>query len=404
MKLVLEVIAGPHQGKRFEFDGHENFLVGRAPDTHLQLSDDPHFSRHHFLLELNPPRCLLKDLNSRNGTFVNSRRVDSYYLEDGDIISGGRTRVRFRLIRTPDDSDIVERPKSDGSKADVLSSEQNLDTFQPLPDYALVRKIGEGKMGTVYHARHRESGKDYAVKIITPESSASPNAVNRFLREVSVLSQLNHPRIVHLHETGSASGMLFFVMDFVETVNIRDVLAGHSEPFKRRTYAAIIAQVLEGLQHAHSQGFVHRDIKPGNILLSRSGDMLHVKLADFGLAKNYSNAGLSGMTLEGELLGTCAFMPPEQILYARDIKPAADIYSCGATLYYHIANNYPHLYQPDKHPLATVLEDDPVPIVTRVMDLPQGLAEIIHTALARRPEDRFPSAEAMRQALLPFTK
>jgi len=415
MQAKLEVVAGPHAGRLFEFDRHETFLVGRSPDSHLQLAEDPHFSRSHFLLEFNPPRCLLRDLSSRNGTLVNGKRVETCFLKDGDLISGGRTKIRFTLVNQVEADPLFSSPVAKTTAAAKTKTEvpslTSIDTFddhvldfQPLPDYHILRRIGEGKMGTVYQARQSETGLEFAVKMIAPESSASQKGVDMFLREVAVLSQLHHPRIVRLHETGTAAGMLYFVMDYVRTTDVRELLKGRSEAFQVRTYCAILVQVLEGLAHAHSLSFVHRDLKPGNILLSASRDSLHVKLADFGLAKNYTNSGLSGMTMEGELKGTCAFMPPEQVLHSRDAQPTVDIYSAGATLYFYLAHAYPHAFQANKHPLATVLEEDPVPLASRSPRLPAGLAEIVHKALARQPADRYQTAEEMRAALLPYAR
>lgn len=403
MKLILVVHAGPLAGARFEFDRHETFLVGRAPDTHLTLSEDAHFSRHHFVLEVNPPQCLLRDLNSRNGTFVNGRRVTQALLKHGDEISGGKTRMRVELEATPRElKDVAATPPAPAPQPASMRDDSHVLDFQPVPDYEVLSLLGQGKMGTVYLARHRETDERFALKVITPESSVRPKVISLFLREVSVLSQLHHPRIVRLHDTGASGGMLYFVMEYIETVDVHEVLAGRSEAFKTKTFCAIISQVLEGLAHAHARSFVHRDIKPGNILLSRVGKSLHVKVADFGLAKNYMNAGLSGMTVEGELLGTCAFMAPEQILNARDSKPTVDIYSAGASLYQFLANQYPHEYTRDQHPLATVLEEDAVPLTTRAPHIPAELAAIVHRSLARRPEDRFQTAEEMRDALAPF--
>ena len=411
MKVKLDVIAGPHAGRRFEFDRHETFLVGRSPDAHLQLAEDPHFSRHHFLLEFNPPRCLLRNLNSRNGTLVNGQRVESCFLKDGDLISGGRTKIRFTQADQVDADPLFSGPAraarsrpADQAVTSTDTLDEHVLDFQPLPDYHILRHIGEGKMGTVYQARQTSTGLEFAVKMIAPESSASQKGVDMFLREVAVLSQLNHPRIVRLHETGTAAGLLYFVMDYVRTTNVRELLKGRSEAFRVRTYCAILVQVLEGLAHAHSLSFVHRDLKPGNILLSASRDSLHVKLADFGLAKNYTNSGLSGMTMEGELKGTCAFMPPEQVLHSRDAQPTVDIYSAGATLYYFLAHDYPHAFQSGKHPLATVLEEEPVPLANRCPRLPAGLAEIVHKALARQPADRYQTADEMRIALQPYAQ
>src|SRR5262249_44280745 len=159
--------------------------------------------------------------------------------------------------------------------------------------------------------------------------------------------------------------------------------------------------VLEGLAYVHARGFVHRDIKPANILVSGQGQKLRAKLADFGLAKNFENAGLSAMTREGQLVGTLAFMPPEQVISARRAQPAGALYAVGATLYYLVSRHYPYDFGRGKDEVAVVLEDAPVPLGERCPGVPVGLAGVVQRCLARDPGERFATAEELRQALLP---
>jgi serine/threonine-protein kinase len=391
-RLVLEVIAGPHQGARFEFDRHDTFLVGRAPTAHLQLLDDAYFSRHHLLLEFNPPRCYLRDLGSSNGTCVNGRKVADCFLRDGDIISGGKTRIRFSLVGAAP----APPPEAPAAGKDPA--------VPSVPGYEVLRSLGRGGMGAVYLARRPADGELCAVKLILPEAAADERALQRFLREVRVLSKLEHPRIVRFREMGLAEGQFFFAMDYVETIDVPERLARFPEAGRARVVCALACQVLEGLNYAHAQGFIHRDIKPANILVSEREHRWYARLADFGLAKNFENAGLSGMTHDGHLVGTLPFMAPEQIISARDARPAVDIYAVGATLYHLLAGRFPHDFGKRKDRLAVILEDTPVPLAQVCPAAPAGLAEVVHRALAKDPNGRFPDAEAMRQALLPHSK
>jgi serine/threonine protein kinase len=391
-KLVLEVIAGPHQGVRFEFDRHDTFLVGRAPTAHLQLLDDAYFSRHHLLLEFNPPHCYLRDLGSSNGTYVNGQKVAEGFLRDGDVISGGKTRIRFSL------ADAAPEPAQEPPAA------ANVPAVPPIPGYEVLRPLGRGGMGAVYLARRLADGDRCAVKLILPEAAADERALQRFLREVRVLSRLEHPRIVRFREMGLAEGQFFFAMDYVETVDVQERLAHFPEAGRVRVLCALACQVLEGLGYAHAQGFIHRDIKPANILVGEREYKWYALLADFGLAKNFESAGLSGMTHDGHLLGTLPFMAPEQILSARDARPAVDLYSVGATLYHLLAGRFPHDFGKRKDRLAVILEDAPVPLAQVCPAVSAGLAEVVSRALAKDPHDRFPDAEAMRLALLPHSR
>jgi serine/threonine-protein kinase len=166
----------------------------------------------------------------------------------------------------------------------------------------------------------------------------------------------------------------------------------------------LICQALEGLSYAHLRGFVHRDIKPSNILISEADGKLQAHLADFGLAKNYQNAGFSGITHKGQVVGTTAFLPPEQIFGGAAARPSGDIYAVGATLYFFLANRLPYDFHPGKDQLAVILEDDPVPLTQACPAVPGPLAEVVHQVLAKDPDNRFASADALRQALLPFAQ
>jgi serine/threonine-protein kinase len=393
--ITLEVTAGPHQGAHFEFRQHESFLVGRAPDVHLQLLEDAHFSRHHFLLEVNPPRCYLRDLGSSNGTYVNGQKASACYLKDGDVISGGRTRLRIGIPAF----DAPSLPPSGLARAVP-------GTVPPgglrVPGYDLERLLGQGGMGVVFLARRQATGQPCALKVILPECAVDEGAMKRFLREVGVLSRLVHPRIVAFHEMGIHLGQLFFAMDYVETIDLPAVLAELIPAGRVALACSLTCEVLEGLEYAHGQGFVHRDIKPANVLVSQDSTGIGARLADFGLAKNYENAGFSGMTHEGALIGTLPFMAPEQVIDARRARPAVDLYAVGATLYQLLAGTHAHAFERRKDPLAVILQDDPVPLRRRCGWVPEGLEALVARALARDPNDRFPTAAAMRQALLPF--
>ena len=138
--------------------------------------------------------------------------------------------------------------------------------------------------------------------------------------------------------------------------------------------------------------------------MALEGKRLRTRLADFGLAKNFENAGLSGMTREGQGLGTVAFMAPEQVSHSRDARPASDIYSVAATLYYLLTQHFAYIFQPGKDALLTLLESPPVPIAHVKPDIPPELAAIIHRGLAKNPAERYPTADAMWNALLPFAR
>ncbi|MAT16810.1 MAG: serine/threonine protein kinase [Planctomyces sp.] len=415
-QVSMLVISGPHEGRRFEFDRHDTFVAGRSSEAHLSLPEDPRFSRFHFRLEVRPPECYLVDLDSRNGTRVNGERVSECFLKTGDVIQVGRTKFRVEISQVASQTVVPEagHAESDGMDERLLAetrltpesglSWDHLEEFQPVPGYQLLEELGRGAMGAVYRGVRKSTSEQVAIKLIVPQRAGNQRDTQLFLREASVLSSLDHPRIVKFHELGMAAGQFYLVMENVPTVDFAKVLCSQSAESKLRISCGIICQVLEALEYAHSLSYVHRDIKPANILVTKPDRKLKCKLADFGLAKNFTNAGFSEITRDGEARGTLAFMPPEQLIDCRFSKPAADIYSVGATLYYFLAGKYPFDFTEDRSAIAQILQDEIVPIQHHCPNIPAEVATIIHRSLSREPGDRFSSAGEMREMLLPFSK
>jgi serine/threonine-protein kinase len=438
--VVLAVVQGPHQGRAFTLSGHETFLVGRSARAHLRLPDkDKYFSRVHFLLEVNPPNCRLLDTGSRNGTYVNDCKVTAADLRDGDRIKAGHTVLRVSIrdateLQTlttrppgaappapplpslpPNAVHVSAAPGTEGgvcrtcpaaaAPADVLCADcrGRVNAWpQLIPGYKLVRELGRGGMGIVYLGLRTSDATAVAVKTLHPTTNASKTDVARFMREAAVVRELDHPHIVSFREIGDAGGLLFFVMDYVGGKDAGCIVAEQG-PLPIARAVGLVCQLMQALDYAHAKGFVHRDVKPPNLLVTQEAGRDHVKLADFGLARVYQASRLSGLTMSGEVAGTPAYMPPEQVTHYRDVRPATDLYSAGATLYYLLTARYVYDMPPEPAlRLLMILEQDPIPIHRRRPDIPEGLAAVIHRSLARESAERFPSAQAMRKALLPF--
>ena len=403
MGVTLRVTAGPHVGKEFAFDTHDTFLVGRTQDCHLRLTyDDPYFSRRHFLIEVNPPRCRVIDINSRNGVRVNGQKVEQAELADGDEVRAGHTVFKLQIPQPDPDSQLTfQLPPADPdpSRPPVILRPP---VESPFPGYALGEELGRGAMGVVHRGTRLADGLPVAIKTIAISSGVGQKQVERFLREARVLSQLDHPNIAGYIDSGGRDPAIYLVMELIEGPDAGKVLK------ERGTVAMTIAvrlvcQMLAALAHAHERGIVHRDVKPSNVLLGGGKGKRVVKLADFGLARAFDDCKLSGLTFQGEVGGTPAYMAPEQVTHYRDVKPAADQYSTAATLYHLLTGCYPlDLPKDVGKQLAVIIGGDIVPIRNRKADLPAALAEALHRALAREPKDRFPDVSAFRQAILPF--
>ncbi|MFM8270978.1 MAG: serine/threonine-protein kinase, partial [Gemmata sp.] len=271
-----------------------------------------------------------------------------------------------------------------------------------IPGYQLVRVLGRGGMGVVYEAVQAATGERVAVKTILPAARLGGTAVAKFVREADIVRRLDHPGIVRFLDSGDAGGTAWFAMEFVSGGDAQTLSAHGPLPVGRAV--GWVVQALEAIQYAHDRGFVHRDVKPSNLLVSSGpGRAEVVKVADFGLARAYEASPLSGLTLTGAAGGTPSFMPPEQVLDMRSVKPPADQYSCAATLYRLLAGHNILPQCPNVEELFTrILQSDPLPITTHRPDLRSPLTDAIHRALSRDPEARYPNCRAFATALKPF--
>jgi pSer/pThr/pTyr-binding forkhead associated (FHA) protein len=437
--VKLIVVEGPHQGRTFTFHEHDNFIVGRSSRTHFQLPElDRSLGRFHFMIEVNPPACRILDLDSRNGTYVNKTRVTTADLKDGDVIRAGRNVFRLDVEMVPNPEPALEEtvsphpgPPSPAGAAPVepaglcpicsapiegeggllcagcedLSRQQTEDPR--IRGYRVIRELASGGMGKVYLAVCEGDATPVALKVIRCSTEITPEQLARFVREASVLKELRHPSIVAYRDMGGAHGVPYLVMEYapgkdasVWLQEFRD--AGGLPPVA--VVARLICQLLEALAHAHANRFVHRDVKPANLLLVGGDEEKQVKLADFGLARVYQASRLSGLTLTDTVGGSGEFMSPEHITGFREASPAADQYSAGVTLYRLLTAE--SLFEPRPSTRAQlyncILTRAPVPLDSRRPDLPDGLGAVVHRAISKEPEDRFPDVEAFRKALKPY--
>ena len=284
------------------------------------------------------------------------------------------------------------------------------DQSQRIGSYRIIRPIASGTMGQVFQAANEATGETVALKLIRQADGErfSDKDLNFFLREAAMLSRLNHPRIVSIRDFGCVDGQLYMAMEYVETFDLRNQLMQLPTPQQIRLVCGIGCYMLAGLAHAHAQNIVHRDIKPANLLVYRTAgkaNKIGIKLADFGISKDVRNAGLSGMTADGDMRGTLAFMSPEQLQNPRHAGPASDLYATAAVLYYFLTGTVPHQEAQDVAvKLCRIVEQEPLSIAGRRSDLPQRLCEVIDRGLAPLGSGRYETAIEFNQALLEFTQ
>lgn len=447
-KVTLKVVAGPFAGKTFRFKKHDTLILGRAPDCHVRLVDDPYVSRHHFFIEASPPEVRIRDLGSMNGTYVNGQKCGGRLfqesveegkrrtfpevdLADGDQIQVGKTVLNVQVkhsstelsavrcchcgialdsVQSPDAENIFAcaecRRSTELDPEDLFKSVVRAGiTLHPTGDgltlegYKVIEKLGEGGMGAVHLVEAKDSGDRLAVKIMHSRVAVSDLNRQTFLRELEILRELDHPNIVRFHASGTHGNAFLLFMEYCDRGSIKSLLKRHKGKLPWPVVAPLLKEVLLGLDYAHRRGVVHRDIKPHNILLVSQGEGYQVKIADFGLAKNFEQAGLGGLTATGDHAGTYPYMAKEQLTDFKRARPAADIWSVGATFYRLMAGRHPRKESKSKDPIDVVLEDEIVPILDRGIVLPEAVARMIDTALASDPKKRYPDASAFLDAL-----
>ncbi len=260
-----------------------------------------------------------------------------------------------------------------------------------LGKYQIHSPLGQGGMAAVYKAFQPGMDRYVALKILPRQYASDPEFIGRFEQEAKVIAKLQHPHILPIHDFGQADGYTYLVMPLVETGTLADLLKGWAlAPGKIRT---IISQIGDALDYAHSQGLIHRDVKPSNILIDQRGNCL---LTDFGIAKMVE--GTKHFTATGGILGTPTYMSPEQGM-GEKLSRTSDIYSLGVVLYEMATGKVPF---DAETPLAVVIKhmNDPLPLPSRLKpDISRTLETVIMKALAKAPADRFPTAADLVRAV-----
>ncbi|MCH9032077.1 MAG: serine/threonine protein kinase, partial [candidate division Zixibacteria bacterium] len=278
-----------------------------------------------------------------------------------EVLSGGNSAASDEMTRVEDTSSALRDAPT-------------------LGEYKLISKIGQGGIAEIFKAIQNRLNREVAVKILSSKLSSDPDIVRRFDRESKTVARLNHPNIVQVIDRGFAQGRYYFVMEYIEGASFKEVMA--SKEVSLLTKLEIVVMVLKGLDYAHKNGVIHRDIKPANILIDIHGN---AKVADFGIAQ-IVNAPEEEMTATGIIMGTMAYMSPEQKLSSGKVNSTTDIYAIGVMIYEILVGEKP-------------LGDFKMPSELNGK-IPRKFDEIIRKCLARESSDRYQTAVSLKDALL----
>ncbi|MFI4859604.1 MAG: serine/threonine protein kinase [Phycisphaerales bacterium JB063] len=307
-------------------------------------------------------RCLAMIKDSSSGSDVNQSSLSELLIQQGVV-----TRAQINRI-----------------KPEVEEQKEN----RQIPGYQILSKLGAGAMATVYKARQLSLDRIVAIKVLPQKHSKDTNFIQRFYDEGKAAAKLNHPNIVGAYDVGQAGNFHYFVMEFVDGRTVYDDISKHGA-YSEEDALKIAIQVTQALTHAHAAGFIHRDVKPKNIMISNSGT---VKLADMGLARAVSDREAAEAE-QGKAYGTPYYISPEQIRGEVEIDFRADIYAMGATLYHMVTGRVPFEGPNPSAVMHRHLKDDLVPPDHINTKLTSGISEIIEVAMAKSARKRFATTE-----------
>jgi serine/threonine protein kinase len=411
-RVILDIVTGPLQGEKFCIDRHDAVLFGRGADCHLRVADDRRISRHQFLLEAIPPHARLRELGSRNGTYVNGVKYGGRQqpkpsaqsppeeelvevdLKHGDQISAGGTTLLLRVEGAPPSPG----PRRPSASSAAPRPEPQEPAERLIDRLAVHEEMGSGALGVVYRAESREDHRQLALKIIQPQTEIGQSNRNSVLSDLQSLKSLHHANIVGLIECGTLRRAFYFITEYCDGGSLEAWMAERGGKLILGQARPLMFQCLDGLEHAHRQGLVHGDLKPQNILLHRDRHKRIARIADFGLARILRNAGWSGMTATGEVSRNLHYLPRERLVGLREGDARSDQWSLAAAFYHMLTGQYPRDLA-GRDPIAVILHSETIPIGERNTKIPKPVAGVIDRALASEADKRFRDTAQMKTHL-----
>ncbi|HOX39362.1 MAG TPA: FHA domain-containing serine/threonine-protein kinase [Candidatus Brocadiia bacterium] len=431
MIATMVIRAGKGVGQEFEIPEGKPSWIGRDPFCVVRLRD-PEISRRHCELHNDRDKVIIKDLGSRNGTLVNSRRLrDTIELKDRDIIQIGGTQLQVKVSEPAQPAEEPETPQQvtrgsvlkpvatvlrrpttaaeEGSRFSehppVIGDVPEIGEDDPLigksvSDFTLLAKIGTGPIATVYKARDIKRDRLVAIKLVRPGVEFSDVARSRFVRGAKTWSAVIHPNVVRILGGGIYHSLYYVVMEYVDGISLEKMIETMDTGYlPYRKVAEIGLQVAQGLEVAFEKNVVHRNIKPSNVIISKSGMAF---LADFGLAKSVEGAGDSDITTVASVLAAPHYLAPEQLSNPQVADHRCDIYGLGATMYCAATGRTPYAGLSGIDLVVAITWNKLDPVHDMVFDAPKEFSDFVARAMALKPEERFQTPQELIEALREF--
>lgn len=398
---------------QFVLSPDQPLTVGRGANNIIQIHD-PKISRSHCEIRATPTGYYVRDLGSKNGTFVNGARVVEARLRNGDRIQAGLAHLAFQCDTPEGEGTQVAPPHLCAAcgktiPLDALGSARHTQSRvycgpcvaacpllgRIIGRYEIVQYLGKGSIGSVFKADQLSMGRLVALKILHGELTTDAEAVGRFLRDARTVGALSHPNIIRIYDMNHSEGYYFISMEYAQGGDLGSLLARQG-PLPIRQVVDYAVAACSALAYAHAAGTLHRALKPTNLLLTRDGIL---KVSDLGLAKSLDLAGLSTVSTAGATLSTVIYMPPEQIADASAADARADIYSLAMTCYQLLTGEFPYQVATVSELVRAFLNQKPRPLRSLREDCPPELDATLLRAIAPDPARRFQSADQFQHAL-----
>jgi serine/threonine protein kinase len=390
MSLQFVAIAGPEKGRVFNVVDGEPLTLGRGTSAGYQLND-PRVSRAHCQIQRSGDDVVVVCQGGSGGTHVNGKQIKQHTLHPGDVLHVGDSQLRLISGAVADASTAYI------AKETTPTAPLTLDKLsgQKLVHFDIGPVIGQGSTSTVFHATDTKDNRPVALKVLAPEFAQDDDEVQRFVRGMKAALPLRHPNLITVYAAGRTGALCWVAMEFVAGENLTQVIdrIGVAGMLDWRYGFRVAQQIGAALAYAHSQQIVHRNVTPKNILIDATNKQ--AKLGDLMKAKALEGILAKQITRPGELIGDVSYMAPERTRGAGSADVRSDIYGLGATVYALLTGRPPFEGATLVEKIQRIRQDEPAKPTKFQLSIPSAFEGAVLKMLAKRPEDRYQTADSL---------